>query len=400
MPFSYTFSGFGKIIFDDAYRLGYQQAIRQVVMPGDVVLDLGCGSGLLGLLACKCGARRVYAIEVSDIIHLAENLAVANGYADRIEYIKALSTQVSLPERVDVMISDLRGVLPFFGRHIPAVVDARKRFLAPGGRMLPQRDLVWAALLESPKAYNALSSPWDGHGYGLDLRAARDLAVNNCYVVRPKAGGLLAAPRTLTVLDYDAVESPDVQGKLSWEVSRAGVGHGLVLWFDSILAPGVEIANAPGSFEEPNRLIYGNFLCPWPEPVNLAAGDVVSVDLAANLVGDEYIWRWDTRILDQGQPGRLKGDFRQSTLLSAIVSPAKLRRIAHSHVPDLSRDGQIDRLILGLMDGNNSLGEIARQVAAEFPARFSGEGEALARVGKLSLEYGRPLDNKYLLKDI
>jgi hypothetical protein len=65
-------------------------------------------------------------------------------------------------------------------------------------------------------------------------------------------------------------------------------------------------------------------------------------------------------------------------------------------VPNLSQDGQIDGVILGLMDGRRSLGEIARQVAAEFPARFAGEGEALSRAGELSLKYGHPLDNKYL----
>jgi protein arginine N-methyltransferase 1 len=130
--------------------------------------------------------------------------------------------------------------------------------------------------------------------------------------------------------------------------------------------------------------------------VNLEAGDVVSVNLAANLVGDDYIWRWDTRVLDQGQPGQVKAEFRQSSLEGTVLSPPALRQRAHSHVPNLSQDGQIDGVILGLMDGRRSLGEIARQVAAEFPARFAGEGAALARAGDLSLKYGRPLNNKYL----
>ena len=70
--------------------------------------------------------------------------------------------------------------------------------------------------------------------------------------------------------------------------------------------------------------------------------------------------------------------------------------MASGHVPELSEDGRIDGFILEFMDGKNSLREIARRVAAEFPARFAGEGEPLPRAGELSLKYGRPLDRKYL----
>jgi len=193
-------------------------------------------------------------------------------------------------------------------------------------------------------------------------------------------------------LNFYTVAEPDARREITWTTDRAGTAHGIVLWFDALLAPGVSFSNRPG--ESPG--VYATLFFPWPEPVNLEAGDVVSVDLAANLVGEDYLWRWDTRILDQGQPGQLKAEFRQSSLDGTVLSPQALRQRAHSHVPNLSQDGQIDGFILGLMDGNHALGEIARQVAAEFPARFAGEGEALARAGELSLKYGRPLDRKYL----
>src|SRR5438128_2452160 len=77
----------------------YESAIRQVVRPGSVVVDIGTGSGILALMACRSGARKVFAIEPADVIQLAREIARANGYADRIEFIQSHSTAATLPER-------------------------------------------------------------------------------------------------------------------------------------------------------------------------------------------------------------------------------------------------------------------------------------------------------------
>src|ERR1044071_5628357 len=102
----------------DGVRMGaYERALRHVVKPGSVVVDIGTGTGILSLLACAFGARRVYAIEPDDAIGVAHEIASASGYADRIRFIQERSTHVCLPERADVVVSDLRGVLPLFQRH-------------------------------------------------------------------------------------------------------------------------------------------------------------------------------------------------------------------------------------------------------------------------------------------
>ena len=106
------------------------------------------------------GARRVYAIEPDDIIQVARDLAAANGYADRIEFFQALSTQVNLPERADVIISDIRGPIPLFGLAIPAIIDARRRFLAPGGILIPRSDTLWAAVVTAPHLYRRYLGVW------------------------------------------------------------------------------------------------------------------------------------------------------------------------------------------------------------------------------------------------
>jgi protein arginine N-methyltransferase 1 len=71
--------------------------------------------------------------------------------AERIEFIQDVSTQITLPERADMMISDLRAVLPLFQQHIPSIVDARKRLLQPGSVMIPRRDTLWGAVIHAPE---------------------------------------------------------------------------------------------------------------------------------------------------------------------------------------------------------------------------------------------------------
>ena len=80
----------------DAVRIGaYERAIREIVRPGDVVVDLASGTGILGLLACRAGARRVYAVEVTPLAHLARELAESNGLTDRITVIRGRAADVS-----------------------------------------------------------------------------------------------------------------------------------------------------------------------------------------------------------------------------------------------------------------------------------------------------------------
>jgi len=137
----YSLHSYGQMLGDATRMEAYTAALRRAVKPGSVILDLGCGPGVFALLACQWGARRVYAIEPDNVIELAREAATANGFADRIEFFQNFSTDITLPEKVDVIISDLRGVLPWYRQHIPSIVDARNRFLAPDGVLprLPSR---------------------------------------------------------------------------------------------------------------------------------------------------------------------------------------------------------------------------------------------------------------------
>ena len=111
--------------------------------------------------------------------------------------------------------------------------------------------------------------------------------------------------------------------------------------------------------------------------------------MCANLVGEDYIWRWNTFVVSQGPKEHVKADFKQSTFYSMPLSQATLRKMAHNHNPILNGEGQIDQFALSLMDGQTPLGEIAHRIMEKFPKHFAKWHDALSHVGNVSLKYGR-----------
>ncbi len=375
----FTVSEFGRMIADELRTNAYVEALRQAVEPGSVVLDIGTGTGIFALLACQFGAGRVYAIEPNGSIQVAREVAHANGFSDRIEFFNKLSTEVTLAEQCDVIVSDLRGVLPLYGQHIPAIIDARKRFLADNGLLIPQQDTLWIAAVESPDYFSQNVVPYSDNAYGLDMQAAVPYVTNSTHRGEERTEQPLVEPQCWTTLDYRSIESPDVTADVSMTTTRAGTAHGLSVWFDATLAPDV-------GFSSRSELVYGRFFFPFSQPVVVAPGDTLAVSLRANLIDSGYQWRWNTRVLDQDQPHEIKADFKQSTFFGVPLSP-QLQKQAVGYVPTLSDNGVIDRTILGLMNGEVSVEEIARQVLDQFPAGFANAKEALARVSKLSRKY-------------
>src|SRR5437899_1036988 len=335
----YNVGAYGSMIADRVRVEAYAEALRKSVRPGSVVVEIGTGPGIFAVLACQFGASRVFAIEPAEIIQVAREVAAANGCAGKIEFVEELSNRVTLPTRADVILSDLRGVLPLFQRHIPAIVDARRRFLAPGGTMIPRKDTLWAAIVEAPKPYGEAVDPWDQNPFGQNLSPARLLAVNGVQKVRVSSSQLLTGHRLWTTLDYAGVENPNVRGSLEWTVERAGTGHGILVWFDADLAEGAGFSNAPGA---PGG-IYGSLLFPWTRPVSLAPSQIVCVSLEAKLVESDYVWRWTTRIKPLDGSGASLIHFEQSHFNGAVLSTKQLHRMAVDYIPQLSEEGLLRR---------------------------------------------------------
>jgi protein arginine N-methyltransferase 1 len=367
---------------DEVRRGAYATALRNAVTPESIVLDIGAGTGIFALLACSFGARRVYAVEPNDAIHLAREIAAANGYADRVTCIQALSTKVNLPERVDVIISDIGGLLPLFGHHISAIMDARERHLVPGGLLIAQQDRLRGAVVEARDTYHKLMKPWCEKLSGLDLSAGRRLVANTWGSLCEKEAKLLTQPSTLAVIDYRTITESKMSGNLTWTMQHAGTGHGVAVWFDRTVADGIELSNEPGAGTAADT--YGSAWFPWPESIDLVPGDQVSFQLRADLLDEQYIWRWETIINACGDTQDIKANFCQSSLKGLPFSLASLKERESEYVPAPTEDARIDAFILSKIDGHSSLREIAKAVAAKFPSRFKGWEDALSHVGDLT----------------
>ena len=120
------------------------------VRPGDIVLDVGAGSGILSVFAARAGAARVYAVEETSIAVLAQDLVAANGVAEIVHVIQGDVLDIDLPERVDVVVSEWLGGFGIDEGMLVPVITARDRWLKPGGVMIPHSVTAWAALGARP----------------------------------------------------------------------------------------------------------------------------------------------------------------------------------------------------------------------------------------------------------
>ena len=319
----YSLRFYGQMLADAPRMDAYAAALRQIVKPDSVVMDLGSGPGVFALLACKLGARRVYAVEPDSVISLAREAAAANGFADRIEFFENLSTEISLPEPAGIIVSDLRGVLPWFQQHIPSIIDARARLLARGGVLIPHRDILWAAVVEAPDRYQEIVGPWQNNKFDMDLSAGTRLVTNTWRKTRIKPEQLLTEPIRWATIDYYEVDSPDIRAEICWQAARNGTAHGVAVWFDSELVDGIGFSNHPDGPE----MIYGNGLFPFSEPVEVMEGERIVLRLAARMVEDDYVWRWDTDFFRRDNEAHPKASFKQSTFFGVPLSRAQLQKL-------------------------------------------------------------------------
>lgn len=309
---NYSLFAFGAMIGPNSkIRVdAYAKALRQTIVPEhSVVLEIGTGAGFFALLAAKFGARHVYAIDPSPSVHVGRELAVANGVDDRITFMQKRSTQVTLPECADIIVSDIRGILPWLQHHIPSIADARERLLAPDGVLIPKQDTVWAAVVHAPKLYAPHVAPWDDNAYGLDLSAARRRTTNHLHKGYVKPEQLLVEPQLIATLHYPTITDPNAQAAPHWIAPQTGRAHGLSVWFDTELVPGIGYSNAPSA---PHIPIYSQIFFPWTEPVDLVEGDRIAATFRVHLMQQRYVWHWTTRI-DHADGHTPKARFAQAS---------------------------------------------------------------------------------------
>jgi protein arginine N-methyltransferase 1 len=252
--------------------------------------------------------------------------------------------------------------------------------LKPGGVLIPQRETIWAALVEANEIYSSdYESPWRGSNDGFNMEPARQRRVNTCNKYYFKREQVLSAPVDWATLDYRTVEAASVRGTVKFEVIRQGLADGFILWFDAELGDGINFSNAPGKPD----LIYGQLFFPMQEPVPVFPKQVITMDVRAHLVGDDYVWQWTTLASDPTASDKTIR-YHQSSFFNNACPVQELEKRSDTYLPLLNPEGLIYKRALDLMHSGQRLGQIAKTISEEFPQRFGTAEEALAFVGELS----------------
>jgi protein arginine N-methyltransferase 1 len=360
----------------------YLRALKNSIKPGCLVLEIGTGIGTFAIEAARLGAGQFFAIELEDAIQVAQQLAINNGLADRITFVRGLSTTLELPRPADVIVSDLHGALPFFQQHIPSIIDARTRLLRPGGILIPKSDTVWAVPVESSELYDNIAL-WDELSLNLDLSIPRRIVTNTWWKGRAQTSEFLSEPQRWATLDHTSIQSPDAKAEIEFDVVRPGTVHGWSMWFDTILDDAETLSNHPGKPE----LVYSNAFFPIEKPTAVVKGDRVRLRIRADLVEDDYVFGWNTIVLNND--GKSKAEYRQSTFFGIPRSRSELLKQDGKYKPALGLRGQLQNHILSLMDGANTNDEIAQAVMRQFPDSFSSFDKALFAVTTVARRYGK-----------
>src|SRR5687768_17008994 len=262
----------------------FLSAIAEVVRPGDVVVDLGTGTGILAMAAARAGARKVYAIEAGPVGPVAQKLFAANGLADRIELVAGYSTDIDLPERVDVLVTETFGNSPLSEEVLEIVVDARTRLLKPDARVVPGSVRVFGTPVIVPPAELSqfVFTPeclrqWQ-RWYDVDFTPLGSVdrnALLTHWLDRARVADWEPLTPTAPLIDIDltALSDARVHGSADVPVERKGQLSGIAVHFDLRLSPGVSHSTDAWQSAPDNHWLVPIYF--FVEPMDVCRGDVL-----------------------------------------------------------------------------------------------------------------------------
>lgn len=229
---------FHELMLGDQLRMQcYRKAIMEAVKPGDVVLDLGTGTGILSLWALEAGARHVYGIDLDQqILDRAVVRMNDAGFGERFEPINQLSFDVQLPERVDVLISEIMGNMADNEDFQPILQDAIKRFLQPDGITVPLSVTSFLVPVCAPRAHQHILednvASFNAHYRGGKFK---ENPFNLYYDAIIPLSGYLSEPTMLRHFQGNWKQSPTYEIDLSFIIQNEGTLTGFKAYFRAAL---------------------------------------------------------------------------------------------------------------------------------------------------------------------
>lgn len=313
-------------MLEDHVRTGaYYDAITNpanaACFAGKTVLDVGAGSGILAIFAAKAGAKKVYAVEATPMARHARALVAANGLADTIEVIQGTVESVTLPEKVDVIVSEWMGYLLVRESMLDSVLAARDAWLKPGGSLWPSSARLFLAPARSHLAaarsaeFAASMAGWGAFQgevdarYGVDVSALAPAyrAEQRLYYAETSAwadvapGDLVGPASCIAELDLGTVTKADLEAPLvgafrlplEGEEEEEGEGAGgdastppvvvdaFVGWFDVTFAgspanPAPRVVTLTTAPDTAGATHWGQQVFPLSPPVRGAPGDALA----------------------------------------------------------------------------------------------------------------------------
>jgi len=266
------------MVSDRPRTSAFEAAIAEVVKPGDVVIDVGAGTGILSIFAARAGARRVIAVERSGMAQLARELIAHNGLQDVIEVFEGDAHDLVLDEKADVIVSEWLGHMAYVENMFDAVRAVRDAWLKPGGVMLPSGAQVFLAPIQADRLYYE-DGPgfWDGesiHGIDFSCFTQRELERGYSTKIALSERLLLAPGEVIHTLQTDVAKAGDEwgEGTIRFTIERDGVLNGFMGWFSSQLSPNVLLETSPEFPTTHWEQTYFPF-----HPIVVKAGETVAV---------------------------------------------------------------------------------------------------------------------------
>jgi precorrin-6B methylase 2 len=282
-----------RMLHDVRRTRDYIAALCQAVGPDDVVLDIGTGSGVLAIAAVRAGARHVYAVEASDIADVAERVFAANGVQERVTLIRGWSREIELPEPADLMVAELIGNEPFEEEILETTLDARRRLLKPGARLIPHTLELMARPLAVPEAEarqrtigRQAIERWRrlyGIEFGPLLDAARAGPVNNPTEAEVLAGWPpVGPPVTLAAVELGHYERPTVDACAELAVAPTALVNAVAVTFRAHLYGDVVHTVDPWTWPSSS---WASSVWVLPDSVRVGAGDRLEVTYSRRVPG-------------------------------------------------------------------------------------------------------------------